>query len=131
QTFTHTAGENTATASFRPPPQLELYFDTHRYWCEFESSCNTETPADQSLLQESQKGRLRPGRKAIDIDGHRAPPKGRGTYQRDRPRDPRCRRTGLWASPSRSRNIACLSTFSARPRSRMIGSRKPGNCAAL
>jgi hypothetical protein len=30
QTFTHTAGENTATASFRPPPQLDLYFATHR-----------------------------------------------------------------------------------------------------
>ena len=29
QTFTHTAGENTATASFRPPPQLELFFATH------------------------------------------------------------------------------------------------------
>ena len=29
-TLTHTAGENTATASFRPPPQLELYFATHR-----------------------------------------------------------------------------------------------------
>jgi transposase InsO family protein len=30
QTFTHTAGENTATASFRPRPPLELYFATHR-----------------------------------------------------------------------------------------------------
>jgi hypothetical protein len=30
QTFTHNAGENAATASFRPPPQLELYFATHR-----------------------------------------------------------------------------------------------------
>jgi len=30
QTFTHTAGENTATAAFRPPPQPELYFAPHR-----------------------------------------------------------------------------------------------------
>jgi hypothetical protein len=29
QTLTHTAGENTATASFRLPPPLELYFATH------------------------------------------------------------------------------------------------------
>jgi len=30
QTLTHTAGENTATASFRPSPPLELYLATHR-----------------------------------------------------------------------------------------------------
>jgi hypothetical protein len=30
QTLTHTAGENTATASFRPRPPLELYFATDR-----------------------------------------------------------------------------------------------------
>jgi hypothetical protein len=30
QTLTHTAGENTATGSFRPRRPLELQFDTHR-----------------------------------------------------------------------------------------------------